>query len=392
MKRVLILDATQRSALAATRSLGRHGVALFTADEFPTALAGCSRFSVQHLTYPSPRLHPDHFVSAIAEICNTHQIDIALPMTELTTTLLLTHRTSLPDVIVPFADPATVESLSDKCSLMHRADSLGIPIPRTWYVDNPPKLPFRLDSLPYPVVLKPGKSWIRNANEWFRSGVRYADNQPEAASILQQDAAFQSHPFMFQEYVAGTGQGLFALYDHGKPLAFFAHRRMREKPPRGGVSVLSESVPIKPELLSHARKLLDKAAWHGIAMVEFKVAGDGTPYLMEINTRFWGSLQLAIDAGVDFPYLLYQLACSEHPEPVNHYKTGIRLRWLLGDLDSLYLTLRDKRFYSPGEKLDAILRFLLPLPFKTAHEVNRWHDLGPFWCELRQYIRDLSGH
>ena len=50
------------------------------------------------------------------------------------------------------------------------------------------------------------------------------------------------------------------------------------------------------------QELLDELNWHGVAMVEFKVTEDGTPYLMEINTRFWGSLQLAIDAGVDFPY------------------------------------------------------------------------------------------
>ena len=37
-------------------------------------------------------------------------------------------------------------------------------------------------------------------------------------------------------------------------------------------------------------------------MVEFKHdERDGVPKLMEINGRFWGSLQLAIDAGVDFP-------------------------------------------------------------------------------------------
>lgn len=125
-------------------------------------------------------------------------------------------------------------------------------------------------------------------------------------------------------------------------------------------------------------------------MVEFKVAEDGTPYLMEINTRFWGSLQLAIDAGVDFPYLLYQLACGEKPEPVVRYKSGIRLRWLLGDLDSLYLTLRDRQ-YSTAVKLKALLRFLTPSPFKTRHEVNRWSDLGPAWYEVKQYIRDILG-
>jgi predicted ATP-grasp superfamily ATP-dependent carboligase len=118
------------------------------------------------------------------------------------------------------------------------------------------------------------------------------------------------------------------------------------------------------------------------------VADDGTPYLMEINTRFWGSLQLAIDAGVDFPYLLYQLACAQKPDPVSSYKNGKRLRWLLGDLDSLYLTVRDRNV-GTGDKLMAMLRFLKPAPFHTRHEVNRWGDLGPFWCELKQYVRDI---
>ena len=38
------------------------------------------------------------------------------------------------------------------------------------------------------------------------------------------------------------------------------------------------------------------------------------PLAMEINTRFWGSLQLAVDAGVDFPWLLYRMVSGENPE------------------------------------------------------------------------------
>jgi predicted ATP-grasp superfamily ATP-dependent carboligase len=207
-------------------------------------------------------------------------------------------------------------------------------------------------------------------------------------NIIDSDRSFQSNPFMIQEYVSGQGQGVFALYNRGAAMCFFAHRRLREKPPSGGVSVLSESIAVDPVLGAHARSLLDNAHWHGIAMVEFKVTRDGTPYLMEINTRFWGSLQLAVDAGVDFPWLLYQMACGEQPEHVNNYRTGVRLRWLLGDFDNLFLTLRD-RHYSYSEKLGAIRRFLTPSPFKTRHEIDRWGDLGPAWYEIKQYLRDI---
>lgn len=32
------------------------------------------------------------------------------------------------------------------------------------------------------------------------------------------------------------------------------------------------------------------------------------PKLMEIDGRFWGSLEVAIALGIDFPYLFYRLA------------------------------------------------------------------------------------
>jgi len=388
MKRVLVLDANQRSALAVTRSLGEKGVPVITAEESSSALAGASRYSQQYAEYPSPRRSPNQFIDAISKLIQHHRIDILLPMTELTTELVLRNKNSLHDAIVPSADLTTVNSLANKCSLMHMAEKLSIPIPRTWHADNPVSLPVNLDQRSYPLVLKPGKSWLYHDNKWDRAAVLFANDSTQARHILDKETAFRAHPFILQEFVPGHGAGVFAIYDHGKPLAFFAHERIREKPPSGGVSVLSESVSVDPLLLKHAQTLLDKANWHGVAMVEFKVGEDGTPYLMEINTRFWGSLQLAVDSGVNFPWLVYQLACNLQPEPVTDFKTGIRLRWLLGDIDNLYLTLRDSQ-YSLLTKLNAIRCFLTPSPFKTRHEVNRLNDMAPAWFELKQYLKNL---
>lgn len=388
MNRVLILDALQRSALAATRSLGVKSIAVFTADESITALAGSSKFSTLYFSYPSPRLYPEQFIETLCDIIKQHDIDTLMPMTELTTQLLLMHQSAFPDVKIPFPALSVVDSLADKYKLMQMAESLGVPIPKTYYINDPENLPCKLEDLPYPLVLKPGKSWILHQGQWRRAAVRIANNIAEAKDILDSGWAFSAYPFMLQQCVEGEGAGVFAIYDQGKTLALFAHRRLREKPPSGGVSVLSESAPIDPVLAAPAQKLLDNVHWHGVAMVEFKVAPDGTPYLMEINTRFWGSLQLAVDAGVDFPYMLYQLACGETPETVIDYKTGIKLRWLLGDLDNLYLNLRDRQL-SIRKKLSAIFTFILPTAGKTRHEINRWSDMKPFWWELKQYISDL---
>ena len=84
-----------------------------------------------------------------------------------------------------------------------------------------------------------------------------------------------------------------------------------------------------------AHRILESVGWHGVAMVEFKVTAEGTPYLIEVNGRFWGSLQLAIDSGVDFPWLLYQLANGTKVDEVTGYAVGVTWRWLLGDFTRL---------------------------------------------------------
>jgi predicted ATP-grasp superfamily ATP-dependent carboligase len=84
-------------------------------------------------------------------------------------------------------------------------------------------------------------------------------------------------------------------------------------------------------------------------MVEFKIdPRDGLPKLMEINPRFWGSLALAIHAGVNFPYLLYRMSRGETIAPVEHYKEGIMCRWLLfGDLLHFFSN-RHRHRLNPG--------------------------------------------
>ena len=120
-------------------------------------------------------------------------------------------------------------------------------------------------------------------------------------------------------------------------------------------------------------------------MVEFRVAADGTPFLMEINARFWGSLQLSVSSGVNFPLLAAKLAQGKRLPNPSGYRLGVQNRWLLGDLDHLYLKLKGRE-YSLSAKLAAALRFLLPWRPGRHFEVLRWGDLGPFRYELQRYL------
>jgi len=382
----LVLDANQRSSLAVTRSLGPRGVSVYTADCTDRSLAGCSRWSSANLRCPSAEAAPSEFSAWVSTIVRELEVEVIFALTEVSSRTLLASEDAAVRKLLPFPDAATLELLADKARLLVLATSLGIPCPATTLYER--GLDLRPHDLPaYPLVLKPTRSHVLVEGRWMPTGVRVVADKAELELLLATDPILAEHPVLVQEYVPGRGAGIFALYAHGQPVAFFAHRRLREKPPSGGVSVLSESVALAPELLGYAKQLLDRSAWHGVAMVEFRVTPEGRPYLMEVNARFWGSLQLAIDSGVDFPWLLWRVSHGSHPELVPTYQVGRRLRWLLGDLDHLYLSLRDAPAGQWAGRIAKLGEFLAPHPFRTRHEIDRWSDPRPAWFELKEYLR-----
>lgn len=132
-----------------------------------------------------------------------------------------------------------------------------------------------------------------------------------------------------QEYIPGEGYGFFALFNRGKPRGVFQHQRIHEFPLTGGPSTMAKSVHDQA-LEELGLKILKKLDWHGVGMAEFKRdSRDGKFKLIELNPKFWGSLELAIASGVDFPYLTYKMAVDGDIEPVFRYKEGVVFRWLM---------------------------------------------------------------
>jgi predicted ATP-grasp superfamily ATP-dependent carboligase len=381
--RILVTDGDNRAALAIVRTLGRAGHQMVVGEKHLPALAAASRYSTASLVYPDPVTASADFVSALAAVVREQRIDVLLPVSDITTFLVTRNRERFAaSCAIPFADAATVERAADKTSLMQTAQRLGVPTPATIVVTDPAHVP--VTPWEYPIVIKPRQSRVLVDGRWVSSAVDYASDRDD---LLRKLAARPAHefPLMLQERIVGPGMGVFACYAEGRPVAFFSHRRLRERPPWGGVSVLSESIAVDPVARGYATTLLDELGWHGIAMVEFKVdARDGSPRLMEINGRFWGSLQLAIDAGVDFPALLL-LSAARQPLPSQPaYRAGVRSRWLWGDIDSLLLTLFGGRRAPAGwqpDRLGAVLRFLRLWDGDTCYDNPRRDDVRPWLLE-----------
>ena len=389
---VLVLDADQRSALAAVRSLGRTGsLKVHAADSGPSSLAGSSRFCAGHVTIPSPLQSPARYPAAVAEAARAVQASIVFPMTDASLMLLAPGGAQLADVTVAGPPAAAYEALTDKAQLVCRAKELGILVPETFVTHNLPEVRSAVARVGVPAVLKPARSQVLLDGRIVSTSVRVARSEHDLDAVAA-SPWFGRIPCLVQQHIAGSGAGVFALCGTRGPIAWFAHCRIREKPPSGGVSVLSESVPVSPELRRQAERLLTDVGWFGPAMVEFRVDAQGRAWLMEVNGRFWGSLQLAIDCGVDFPWLLYQACTGHDTNGPEQYENGRRLRWLLGDLDHLLLQLRGKGTApTVAQKVQALIAFATALDRRTHLEVYRKDDREPFWHELKGWLRGIAG-
>jgi len=143
-------------------------------------------------------------------------------------------------------------------------------------------------------------------------------------------------PLLIQERVPGSGvaYGVSALFDHDSELCVqHTHRRLHQYPLSGGPSTLRESCR-RPDLESASIALLRELDWVGVAMVEWKQDPRTQEFvLMEINGRFWGSLELAIRAGADFPVEYVKSAMGIPLASAKISREGVRCRWWIpGDV------------------------------------------------------------
>jgi predicted ATP-grasp superfamily ATP-dependent carboligase len=229
----------------------------------------------------------------------------------------------------------------DKRAMLALAAELGLPVPRTEEPADDADLERAGAAVGFPLVIK--------APLEGRTGVAYVD---DPADLVDAVAAYRARYALapgtmplLQQRIVGPGFGVFATYQDGACRRVMAHRRLREFPVTGGESTCCELAD-EPELLAAGRRILDALAWHGVAMVEFKRhEADGRDYLMEVNPKLWGSLDLALAAGAEFPLDLVRIAAGETLPDLPTPDGPLRLCWPLGN-DLLHLLARPSSFRS----------------------------------------------
>lgn len=346
MSNVLVLDEGSRPAIAVVRSLGRKGINVTIATERGEKTpASLSKYVSKRIPYYPYESSSDIFVKRLIANLKENAYDMVIPIGEGTTGMVSKYKDILLQYTnIPVPDHDTWIKAKDKAQTLKVAMDLGIPCPITYFNEVMDVNEIEED-FKFPLIIKPRMSY-------GSLGITYVNTPDEFMNKYNEVRKLFGIPLV-QEYIPQGygGYGVSMLFNNGKHRAIFAHKRLREYPITGGPSTLRESIRLEA-IEEYATKILKTLNWHGIAMVEFR--GDPRDMkfkLMEINPRFWGSLPLAIYAGVDFPHLLYNMCIDGDIKPVFNYRIGVRARWLAGDI--LWLL-------SYPNKLKAFIEFLKP--------------------------------
>jgi len=353
-------------ALAIVRSLGKKNIrtAVISEDEHAISF---------HSKYCSSRISSDKSMDCYSAFTEE---DLIMPTEEPSMIELAKNRKKY-HCTLGFPDQRVLEFAFDKKKVLDRALELGIPCPRSYSLDNIDA--WKQKSGQTPLVIKPVRSL-------GGVGISFVDSEDRVKTI-HGEVTKQFGPVIIQERIPYEERYSVAI------LMNFSQsmrrccvlRAIRCHPLNTGPASFVESVN-RPDLVRMGELLLESMQYQGIAEVEFVIdSRDNTPKLMEVNPRFWGSLQGAISCGVDFPALLYTMYRDGDVEKNLEYTRGIKTRnFIPYEYHRLMNIIRGNYPYT--FKVSTLLEFL-KIYEDDAYFIFSLADMKPFISLFTHSIR-----
>ena len=305
-----------------------------------------TRYAIGHATLPEPEEDFAAYADAIVALVHRHPVDAIIPSIDSSVLALHRRRVELGEVAPAIGSVDAVETAISKPRTLELAGQLGITTPRSIHAQSHDDIQAAIDELGMPVVVKPDESW----RDEGIGGERLSPLL--VGSTAQHDSARRLAPALVQEFAPGRARddqavprrrpGRRALRDADRALLAFARRivgaarvdRRRRATSSNGPRSSSTAIDLD-----------------GYSEVEWRRRKDGQPLLMEVNPRLSQSVELAIRAGVDFARMQLEWARGGRVEPVERYRTGVRLGWLAGDARLGPSGLRD---YVRGARVEGV--------------------------------------
>ena len=386
----LILGAGSTNGLAFVRSLGRKGIPVIAVDD-RDAPAMRSRYGlrVEQTWEDEGEAALSRFLEQVGQRLPVK--GVIIPTSDGYVLFVSRWRRELSKYFeFVLCEESTLEKVANKKFQYQYADSIGVPIPKTYYLDKPGGLEEAVDKVSYPCIVKPVYShlWHRHRQRLDITGTAKLAvcNSPQELVQMHSLVVDSGVEWVVQEKIEGSDDQLYALHTYfnrsSQPLAVFVRRKLRQWPVDFGNGSFSIGVS-QDEITTLGVKLLRGLGFQGLANIEFKRdPADGGFKLIEINPRSASQVNLAVDSGVDIPFIAYKDSLGQSVNPVDSYMVGVRWINLGADFKSFRVYRRRKQL--------GFWPWLRSIKGARSYAFFAWDDPAPFLRETLAFAKSAG--
>ncbi len=338
---VLLVGNAHYGSLAAVRALRAAGYEPWLALYEPGTYVGRSWAKAGTVLVPDVNYDREGFVRELAAAAMELSVSAVLPSGESHLLALAGREADFPGIALGTPSREFVERATDKGLLPELAATAGLQTPPTTKV-------VRGDSetvsmFGFPAIVKPRSSRMQTSNVTLSAfKTHYVTNEQAAEEALE---ALPGKEGFIQAYIPGLLRSVTGVSWEGELVCVLHQRSPRIWPVSTGESAYAETVPPNAELEQGVGRMLRALDWSGLFQAQFIQSSRGEHYLIDLNPRIYGSLALAVAAGLNLPVIWVDLLLGRRLD-VGSYRVGARFRHEEKDVRALAWMLQKGEFRS----------------------------------------------
>ncbi len=309
---------------------------------------------VDHFIY-KPYIDDKQWIADINAIVDEKHIDIIMPVYEdgirtlLKNSFLLNH----PEKLALLSTYEDYNTATNKALLSQHLKTHGIPHPETEIFDKTKNDTITTD-LSFPIILKPARGIDGQ-------GIHMVKDETALGALFESI----NELYVIQEYIEGYDIDCSVLCKDGNILSHTIQKanlyESRAHAPPIGIDFIEEH-----KLLDVVEPLMRTLNWSGLAHIDLRYdQNTGTFKVIEVNGRFWGSLDASMQAGVNFVHQYIQVSLGETIASSSYQTiTYLNLKGVVKQMKKRPLILLRFKFLKQHTPLFFAIKDPLPIIFR----------------------------
>ena len=251
-----------------------------------------------------PAVYDEHYVDALLEICELHQVDVLISLNDLELPILADKKSLFNEIgtTVLVSSPEVIDICFDKLKTSQYIESLGLRTPKTYSCLDAAINALNTGELQFPLVIKPrwGSASI---------GIEFVDSMEDLQviyelikrkirrGILGEVSQHDENFILIQQKITGKEYGLDIINDlSGNNVSVSVKQKLAM---RAGET--DKATTVNSEELRRIGQVIGSNLGH-IGNLDCDILEmDGKFYILELNPRFGGGFPFSYQAGVNLP-------------------------------------------------------------------------------------------